>query len=81
MLNVHFPDNHFDICGEQEKKRKAKEDAEEEQVRKKAREVEKNKKFWESLDRNKRVEEDEEEDLDVVVDPDLAEGLGSDNLG
>ena len=43
--------------------------------------MEKNKKFWESLDRNKRVEEDEEEDLDVVVDPDLAEGLGSDNLG
>jgi phenylacetate-coenzyme A ligase PaaK-like adenylate-forming protein len=82
-INIHFPDNHFDTCGDHEKKRKAKEDAEEEQVKKKARELVKNKQFWKSLENEKRVEEDGEEDLDLFDDPDLVEVnlLGSENLG
>ena len=83
QINIHFPDNHFDICGDHEKKRKAKEDAEEEQVKKKARELEKNKQFWKSLESDKRMEEDGEEDLDLFVDSDLVEVhlLASENLG
>ena len=71
----YFKSTHFEICGNRDRKRKAKEDTEMEQVKRKREEVEKNKKYWESL--SKKSEKGDSSD-DEIVDVDLLGASSSD---
>ena len=66
-------DHHFDICGNQERKRKVKSELKEEEASKKAKEIDRNKQFWAKVSKKTVNNNDEKEDSDndLVVDEDL----------
>jgi hypothetical protein len=68
----YFNSTHFEICGNRDRKRKAKEESEEDQVTKKREEVEKNKKYWQSLSKKSVTPMDESDSSeDDIIDMDL----------
>ena len=71
-LVSYFADHHFDICGNKERKRKAKEELENSLKEKKQREVEKMDNFWKTLrSKSDQIEDQEIDDGDIMTDADL----------
>ena len=69
----YFKSTHFDVCGNKEKKRKAKDDLKEEENKKKKDEQEKNKKYWENLSKKGAPQPVDSNSDDEVQDQDLDE--------